>query len=138
MIRPTALAVFALVLWASPAWPDYFQWILEVYPEGVYRRSERKLVDEKTEFKSRGWTCTVENAWRDNTAWLLLEGKSLVCQKTGEAAEKRVDLVCTEHDPAVQKRSRPVQRAGLYLDESRAQTTPFLRLGCQTVVQRLF
>ena len=89
-------------------------------------------------FLSRGWTCTVENVWQSNGVWLLLEGKSLVCRKSGERVEKRLDLVCTDHDPTIRKRSRPVQRAGLYLDETRPESTPFLRLGCQTVVRRLY
>ena len=138
MFRQLTLTVFLLALGTSASGTDYFQWILEVYPEGVFRKHERQLVDENTEFKSRGWTCTVENVWQSNRAWLLLEGKSLVCRKSGERVEKRLDLVCTDHDPTIRKRSRPVQRAGLYLDETRPESIPFLRLGCQTVVRRLY
>ena len=137
MLRQFTLTVL-LFTTTSCAWGgDYFQWLLEVFPEGRYRNSVREVVSQDTQFQSRGWTCTVEQGWQSNGAWLLLEGKSLVCRKDG-SPEKRLDLVCSDHDPAPRNRSRPVQHAGFYLDDSRPESTPFLRLGCQTVVQRLW
>ncbi len=138
MFRHLTLTLSLLALATCASGADYFQWILEVFPEGVYRNSERQQVDENTEFQARGWVCTVENAWQSNGAWLLLEGKSLICRKSGGSVEKRLDLVCTDHDPTIRKRSRPMQRAGLHLDETRPESAPFLRLGCQTVVRRLY
>ena len=59
MFRHLTPTLSLLVLATCASGADYFQWILEVFPEGVYRNSERQQVDENTEFQARGWVCTV-------------------------------------------------------------------------------
>ena len=76
--------IFLGNLFLHQARAEYFFWMLEVFPEGVYGPSLRFPVPKEGGlYQSESWNCTSENGWSDVNGWMLIESRNVVCLKKG-------------------------------------------------------
>ena len=74
------LLIFLGNLFLHQARAEYFFWMLEVFPEGVYGPSLRFSVPKEAKlYQSGSWNCFSENGWSDVNGWMLIESRSVVC-----------------------------------------------------------
>ena len=94
--------IFLGNLFLHQARAEYFFWMLEVFPEGVYGPSLRFQVPKEGElYQSGSWNCTSENGWSDVNGWMLIESRSVVCLKKGADAARTLQLLCREHESTI-------------------------------------
>jgi hypothetical protein len=115
---------------------SYFEWQLEFYREGIFGTAEvLRIIEDGPIFEGQGWACRVEKSWKDSTGWMMIEGKTLTCERQDVA--RSVSVICNWHDSHVENFERHPEAQGLYLNPQDPRNTPFLKLGCQTGVRRL-
>ena len=117
---------------------EYFFWMLEVFPEGVYGPSLRFTVPKEGElYQSGSWNCTSENGWSDVNGWMLIESRSVVCLKKGADAARTLQLLCREHESTIARSEQRLDQKNLLLEPDRPGSSIFLRLSCMLLNMRL-
>ena len=117
---------------------EYFFWMLEVFPEGVYGPSLRFPVPKEGEiYQSGSWNCSSENGWSDVNGWMLIESRSVVCLKKGPEAARTLQLLCREHESTFARSEQRLDQKNLLLEPDRPGSSIFLRLSCMPLNMRL-
>ena len=130
--------IFLGNLFLHQARAEYFFWMLEVYPEGVYGPSLRFHIPKEGElYQSGSWNCTSENGWSDVNGWMLIESRSVVCLKKGADAARTLQLLCREHESTIARSEQRLDQKNLLLEPDRPETSIFLRLSCLPLNMRL-
>ena len=132
------LLIFLGNLFLHQARADYFFWMLEVFPEGVYGPSLRFTVPKEGEiYQSGSWNCSSENGWSDVNGWMLIESRSVVCLKKGADAARTLQLLCREHESTIARSEQRLDQKNLLLEPDRPGSSIFLRLSCMPLNMRL-
>ena len=117
---------------------EYFFWMREVFPEGVYGTSLRFPVPKEGElYQSGSWKCTSENGWNDVNGWMLIESRSVVCLKKGADVTRTLQLLCREHESTIARSEQRLDQKNLLLEPDRPGSSIFLRLSCLPLNMRL-
>ena len=132
------LVIFLGHLFLHQARAEYFFWMLEVFPEGVYGPSLRFTVPKEGElYQSGSWNCSSENGWSDVNGWMLIESRSVVCLKKGADAARTLQLLCREHESTIALSEQRLDQKNLLLEPDRPGSSIFLRLSCMPLNMRL-
>ena len=138
---PKSILLFVIFLgnlFLHQARAEYFFWMLEVFPEGVYGPSLRFPVPKEGElYQSGSWNCTSENGWSDVNGWMLIESRSVVCLKKGADATRTLQLLCREHESTIARSEQRLDQKNLLLEPDRPGSSIFLRLSCMPLNMRL-
>ena len=138
---PKSILLFVIFLgnlFLHQARAEYFFWILEVFPEGVYGPLLRFPVPKEGElYQSGSWNCSSENGWSDVNGWMLIESRSVVCLKKGADATRTLQLLCREHESTIARSEQRLDQKNLLLEPDRPGTSIFLRLSCMPLNMRL-
>ena len=138
---PKSILLFVIFLgnfFLHQARAEYFFWMLEVFPEGVYGSSSRFPVPKEGElYQSGSWNCTSENGWSDVNGWMLIESRSVVCLKKGADAARTLQLLCREHESTIARSEQRLDQKNLLLEPDRPRSSIFLRLSCMPLNMRL-
>ena len=138
---PKTIILFVIFLgnlFLHQARAEYFFWMLEVFPEGVYGPSLRFPVPKEGKlYQSGSWNCTSENGWSDVNGWMLIESRSVICLKKGADTARTLQLLCREHESAVSRSEQRRDRKTLLLEPEHPGTSIFLRLSCIPLSMRL-
>ena len=140
-LSPKTIILFVIFLgnlFLHQARAEYFFWMLEVFPEGVYGPSLRFAVPKEGElYQSGSWKCTSEKGWSDVNGWMLIESRSVVCLKKGADAARTLQLLCREHESTIARSEQRLDQKNLLLEPERPGTSIFLRLSCMPLNMRL-
>ena len=132
------LVIFLGILFHHQVRAEYFFWILEVFPEGVYGPSLRFPVPKEGElYQSGTWKCTSENGWNDVNGWMLIESRSVVRFKKGADATRTLQLLCREHESTIARSEQRLDQKNLLLEPDRPGTSIFLQLSCMPLNMRM-
>ena len=130
--------IFLGNLFLHQARAEYFFWMLEVFPEGVYGPLLRFPVPKEGElYQSGSWNCSSENGWSDVNGWMLIESRSVICLKKGAEVARTLQLLCREHESTIARSEQRLDQKNLLLEPDLPGSSIFLRLSCMPLNMRL-
>ena len=132
------LSIVFLCVFGKNVLAEHFLWILEFSPEGVYGKSISKIAPkEGIVYESSSWTCTIKNGWNEVNGWMLLETRTLSCQKKGDPQTRDLQIFCREHESPVLRTEQRTNTKGMYLGQGQLTDSMFVRMSCMPLSMRI-